>query len=120
MDRALMTRLMLPPSPELQSPVFYLLDVYSRASDELRVAYKDAATGARMHDLAAFAQELAVSHMHLTLVMDMFPQVRHRSPFQTSLLLAGWHLKHFFSSHSSHTSPVLQCLDLSSTVAVLR
>ena len=77
MDRALMSRLLLPPTANLQWPLHYLLDVYSRASNELRSSptTKDKALAEELQDVAAYAQELAVSHANLALSMDMFPQV---------------------------------------------
>ena len=78
---------LLPPSAELQWPVHYLLDVYARAAEELRAQYRDATAAARSQDIAAFAQELAVSHVHLALVINMFPQARS-TPILLSLLVA--------------------------------
>ena len=77
MDRALMSRLLLPPNADLQWPLHYLLDVYSRASNELRSSpsTKDKALAEELQDVAAYAQELAISHANLALSMDMFPQV---------------------------------------------
>ena len=77
MDRALMARLMTAPEPSSQSPLFYLLDMYGRASAELRSASsnRDAAVAQRLQDVACYAQELAISHANLALTMDVFPEV---------------------------------------------
>jgi len=77
MDRALMARLMVPAEASPQSPFFYLLDVYARASAELRSAssHKDKEVAQRLQDVACYAQELAVSHANLVLTMDLFPEV---------------------------------------------
>jgi hypothetical protein len=77
MDRALMARLMYAPASSLQSPFFYLLDVYARASTELRStsSYQDKGLAQHLQDIARYAQDLAVSHANLVLTMDLFPQV---------------------------------------------
>ena len=78
MDRALMARLMMDPAPGLQSPFFYLLDMYARASAEYRSAasLKDKDLVHKLQDVANYAQELAISHANLALTMDLFPEVR--------------------------------------------
>lgn len=76
MDRALMARLMLPTSSTTQPPVPYLLDVYARASNELRgSAQSEKSLEQQLTDIATYAQELAISHAHLALTVDLFPQV---------------------------------------------
>ena len=76
-DRAIMARLMMGPSPTLQRPFFYLLDVYARCSKELRSteSYKDKALAQQLHAAILQTQELALSHANLVLTMDLFPKV---------------------------------------------
>lgn len=75
MDRALMTRLMLPKEAGVQRPVPYLMDVYSRAAHELRATSRDKASAEQAQDIALNAQDLALSHTFLAITTDMFPQV---------------------------------------------
>lgn len=77
MDRAIMARLMMDPTACQQRPFDYLLDVFGRASKELRsiVAYKDKDLVQQLQSATFQVQELAISHANLVLTMDLFPQV---------------------------------------------
>lgn len=79
MDRAIMARLMLDPAEGLQRPFYYLLDMYTRSSKELRsiASYKDKDLVQQLQNTVLQVQELAISHANLVLTMDLFPKVFH-------------------------------------------